>query len=334
MHLPLNAGCIIAAFSILASGCVVNPDTPQTNEENESPSSQSEGPNESSDIEIVASSSGSSTGLSSDLQLDIYALERVGDDLLRLRAGITNNSAQGFPIYDAFADVDDPYTASRITLIDSDNQTRHLSFNQDDGSCFCNSFGQTIPAGETIDTWVVFPAPPSEVGSMIVTTPTTPPILDVPITQSSEAIDTPGLADPEIVDLTSITDNTEDQTGRSESSDEVSIILSSDVLFETNSAELSAAAQEILEQVAMEIDDASGTSISIDGHADNTGSDSVNVPLSEERAESVEDTLNDLISRNGITFEVEGHGSSDPIADNETEEGRERNRRVSVTFEK
>ncbi|MFE9242428.1 OmpA family protein [Nocardiopsis sp. NPDC006938] len=204
-----------------------------------------------------------------------------------------------------------------------------------DGSCFCGALSGAVESGTTQDLWVIYPGDGGELDRMTVTTPLTPPMFDIPITEVAESVDTNDLAEPRVLDLTMLSDSVdEDQTGRSESGDEVSIILSSDVLFETGSSDLSDEAQEILEQVAQEIDDASSSVISVDGHADNTGSDSVNTPLSKERAESVEATLNDLITREGVTFEVEGHGSADPIADNTTEEGRERNRRVSVTFEK
>ncbi|WP_249352003.1 OmpA family protein [Nocardiopsis akebiae] len=169
---------------------------------------------------------------------------------------------------------------------------------------------------------------------MTVTNPLTPPLLNVPISQSSETIESSGLSEPRIIDLVTITDDLEDQTGRTESNEEVSIILSSDVLFETGSDELSTDAEEILQQVATEIDDASSNTVNIAGHADNTGSESINLPLSRGRAEAVESSLSELITRDGISFEVEGYGSSAPIASNDTEEGRERNRRVSVTFEK
>ncbi|AFR10579.1 ompA family protein [Nocardiopsis alba ATCC BAA-2165] len=170
---------------------------------------------------------------------------------------------------------------------------------------------------------------------MTILTPLTPPLINIPISRSSESLENNNLEDPEILDLTMISDSLEgDQTGRTESGDEVSIILSSDVLFDTNSAELTEESEEILKQVAQEIDDSNSTTVSIDGHADNTGSDSVNIPLSKERAESVESSLSELITREGVAFEIEGHGSADPIADNDTNEGRERNRRVSVTFEK
>src|SRR5699024_4469802 len=193
---------------------------------------------------------------------------------------------------------------------------------------------QNIPAGGSVDTWVVFPAPPPDVESMLITTPITPPILDVPISASTETIENPGLSDEEILDLTTISDNLEDQTGRSENSDEVSILLSSDVLFDTNSSDINLDSDEILMEVAKESDEASSSVISIDGHADNTGRQSINLPPPQERAEEVSSFLSEAITRDGVKFETEGHGSTDPIADNDTENGRERNRRVSVTFEK
>src|SRR5699024_8177535 len=108
---------------------------------------------------------------------------------------------------------------------------------------------------------------------------------------SSESVDNSGLGEPQVIDLTIISDNLEEQTSRTESNEEVSILLSSDVLFDTNSAELTAEAEDIIEQVAVEINEASGTTIGIDGHTDNTGDDSINQPLSLERAEAVESAL-------------------------------------------
>ncbi|XKK37773.1 OmpA family protein [Nocardiopsis sp. ARC36] len=327
----------MSAALLLTSGCVVAsgeaPDTDGTQTsapESESEPSQDPG----SSPEIIASSTATSTNLGSDLQVDVYALETVGNGLLRLRLGLTNNSGENFLLYSGLSDQENLHTASQITLLDAVNQTRHLSYEQTSGSCFCASTDGNVATGETLDLWVVYPEPPSDVETMTITTPMTPPIMNVPITQSSETVENSGLEEPEIIPLTMISDNIEDQTGRTENNDEVSIILASDVLFETNSADLSPDSQEILAQVATEIDDASAGVVNIDGYADNTGNDSVNLPLSSERAEAVEGTLQELVSREGVTFEVEGHGSADPIADNETEEGRERNRRVTVTFAK
>lgn len=337
---PNKIGPRIIAIStalFFTSGCVVSSSDqpPSIGDEEDSPSQEATGAGEPSNTkEIVASSTATSTDLGSQLQVDIYALESVGNDLLRLRLGVTNNSNESFLLYSGLGDKENLHTASAITLLDSDNQKRYLSYNQSSGTCFCSSNDGNIGPGKTLDLWVIYPAPPTGVDSMTVVTPMTPPIFNVPIEQSSETVENTGLAEPEIIPLTMISDNLEDQTGRTESSEEVSIILSSDVLFKTNSSELSPEAQDILEQVATEINSASGSLVNIDGHADNTGSESINVPLSQDRAEAVESALENLVKREGIIFEVEGHGSADPIAENNTEEGRERNRRVSVTFEK
>jgi outer membrane protein OmpA-like peptidoglycan-associated protein len=67
--------------------------------------------------------------------------------------------------------------------------------------------------------------------------------------------------------------------------------------------------------------------IEISGHTDNTGSLNTNVRLSQERAKSVVDFL---VAR-GIDLsrlEYRGYGPSQPVAPNDTEEGRSRNRRV------
>lgn len=320
----------------LSSGCVVNSDSPPREDGDNPPPQGEESPTEAaSPNDPIASSITTSTELGADLQVDIYALERLENNLLRLRLGITNNSSDSFDIGFGLSNTENHRSASNISLIDDVNQQRYLSHNQSNGKCFCSTLEGAISSGETEDLWVIYPEPPEDLEKATLITPLTPPILDVPISSSSGSVENTNLEDPQVLDLTNISDSLEDdQTGRTESSDEVSIILSSDVLFDTNSSDLSPEAQNILEQVSQEIDDANSSEVSIDGHADDTGDDSVNIPLSKERAESVESVLNELITRQGITFEVEGHGSTDPIADNETEEGRERNRRVSVTFEK
>jgi outer membrane protein OmpA-like peptidoglycan-associated protein len=326
------------ALSILTvtSACVVSPDEtpePDATDITSDPSQEHTEPAEG-EQEVIASTTSTSTTLGSDLQINVHALETVNNGLLRLRFEIENKSPENFFLYSGLSDTDNLHSASQVTLIDSINQNRHLSYKQTDGACLCSAIEGTIASGQSVDMWVIFPAPDASVESMTITTPMTPPILDVPISESTETVENSGLSEPEIIPLTMISDNIEDQTGRTESNDEVSIILSSDVLFATGSSDLNSDAEEILAQVATEIDDASSSAVSIDGYADNTGNESINVPLSQERAESVESALSDLITRSGIEFETNGHGSSDPIATNDTEEGRERNRRVSVTFEK
>ncbi|MFL1381841.1 OmpA family protein [Nocardiopsis protaetiae] len=325
----------VAALVILVSGCVVPSEgngpeelpgaTPTTN-----PEQGAENPSDA-----IAETITTTTDLGSDLRIEIIALENLANNILRLRIRITNKSPNPFSLSNGLAEERDANTASNITLIDAINQKRYLSYDLSNGNCFCSTpLSGPIQSGESEELWVAYPGPADDIESMSIIMPLAPPILDVPISESTESLENESIGADQILDLTLISDGLEDQTGRTETGEEVSIILSSDVLFDTNSAELSPEAREILEQVAQEIDDASSTVVNIDGHADNRGTDAANTPLSENRASAVEEILSELVTREGVRFESAGHGSSEPIADNSTEEGRERNRRVSVTFEK
>lgn len=330
---------IFIVFFIVAliSACVVENLTPDSEDarSDDSSNQNSDIPNTEEGKRPIASTTTSTTTIGHKFQIDVYALERLQNNLLRLRVGIINKSSDSFTLFDGLSEKGEANTASLISLIDTENQQRYLSYDQSDGKCFCSVLEKgNIESGETVEMWAIYPEPPPELKEMTITTPLTPPLLDIPISVSSESIENRGLGEAKILDLTLISDNLEDRTGRTESAEEISIILSSDVLFETNSAELNSEAQAILEQVATEINGAESEVISINGHADNTGTESVNIPLSQERAEAVESALSSMVHRSGVEFEAEGHGSSEPIADNDTEEGRERNRRVSVTFEK
>jgi len=74
--------------------------------------------------------------------------------------------------------------------------------------------------------------------------------------------------------------------------------------------------------------------IRIDGYTDNTGSDTVNIPLSEARAQSVRNYLQHLAPTNfpNKRFAVAGHGSQNPAAPNTTADGKAQNRRVEITL--
>ena len=65
----------------------------------------------------------------------------------------------------------------------------------------------------------------------------------------------------------------------------------------------------------------------VQGHTDNQGSDKVNDPLSQQRAEAVVKALEGL-GVDGFNLRAVGKGSHEPVADNKTDEGRAKNRRV------
>jgi OOP family OmpA-OmpF porin len=104
-----------------------------------------------------------------------------------------------------------------------------------------------------------------------------------------------------------------------------------DVLFAFNSADLTPSMQSRLDSVMGKLQDPSVTSIKVVGHTDSVGSDEYNLELSQKRASSVaEYLLSQGVTPNKVTSE--GKGESEPVADNETEEGRAKNRRVELNI--
>lgn len=107
------------------------------------------------------------------------------------------------------------------------------------------------------------------------------------------------------------------------------VITLSDVLFVFNQAELTPTAKSQLDALMSQFEDADVVSIKVVGHTDSVGSDAYNQSLSERRASSVAEYLiSQGVAPNKVTSE--GKGESQPIADNETEEGRAKNRRVEL----
>ena len=102
-----------------------------------------------------------------------------------------------------------------------------------------------------------------------------------------------------------------------------------DVSFDTGSAAIKPQLRGVLDPFAASLRDDPNTRISIVGHTDNTGSDAVNNPLSLDRARSVRDYLVDR-GLSPSRVEVAGRGEREPVADNASESGRARNRRVEI----
>jgi len=107
----------------------------------------------------------------------------------------------------------------------------------------------------------------------------------------------------------------------------------SGVQFEVGSANLTAEAQNILKDVVSAMKASPRVNVEIHGHTDNTGSLELNNRLSLQRADSVKKFL----VENGIAesrLATKGYGPSRPIADNNTEEGRQENRRIEFVIVK
>jgi outer membrane protein OmpA-like peptidoglycan-associated protein len=101
------------------------------------------------------------------------------------------------------------------------------------------------------------------------------------------------------------------------------------VNFEFDRDRLTANAEMLLDEVVSELEAHPDISVEIAGHTDSKGSEAYNQNLSERRAQSVVDYL----AANGVAssrLAAVGYGEAQPVADNETEEGREINRRVEL----
>jgi len=112
----------------------------------------------------------------------------------------------------------------------------------------------------------------------------------------------------------------------------ITIALDSSVLFDTGKSELKAEARDTLHEAAERVKKFAGASVLISGHTDNVGSDASNQALSERRARAVKAYF---VDREGIATEAlvtKGFGSTQPVADNATDAGRARNRRVDVVI--
>lgn len=116
--------------------------------------------------------------------------------------------------------------------------------------------------------------------------------------------------------------------------DQVALVLSEEDIFDSGSAVISIAAVDALEEVRDAIMNSSGTVV-IAGHTDNVpitgaGLFRSNWDLSSSRAAAVAHAMTELLGVPSSRVEIEAHADTQPIADNATEEGRRKNRRVEI----
>ncbi|MFM9839036.1 MAG: OmpA family protein [Cyclobacteriaceae bacterium] len=108
-----------------------------------------------------------------------------------------------------------------------------------------------------------------------------------------------------------------------------SIIILSDVLFETNSYKLNKELLAKLDSISAYLRKQPQAELIVSGHTDNVGKESYNLNLSSQRAEAVAEYFLDKgIAPEQVTFG--GFGSAQPIVTNDTPEGRRKNRRVEI----
>ena len=103
--------------------------------------------------------------------------------------------------------------------------------------------------------------------------------------------------------------------------------VTNNILFETGKATLKSESMTEIERVAAYMKKNPRARFEVQGHTDNQGSDKINDPLSQQRAEAVVKALANL-GVDDFNLKAVGKGSHEPVADNKTEAGRAKNRRV------
>jgi len=113
------------------------------------------------------------------------------------------------------------------------------------------------------------------------------------------------------------------------SDNQLKLDIPSDVSFDVGRADIRPNMRPILDQFASGLANQPNTEVRIIGHTDSTGSDELNDRLSLQRAQSARDYI---VARgvNSRQILIEGRGKREPIADNGTEAGRAKNRRVEI----
>jgi outer membrane protein OmpA-like peptidoglycan-associated protein len=122
--------------------------------------------------------------------------------------------------------------------------------------------------------------------------------------------------------------------GAKETDIEVHVELPADVLFDFDKADIRADAAGALAKVATIIRAYPNGTVTLDGHTDAKGDDAYNQRLSERRAQSVGRWLTEKERIEGAKLTARGWGERKPVASNDTDPGRQKNRRVEVVIRK
>lgn len=106
--------------------------------------------------------------------------------------------------------------------------------------------------------------------------------------------------------------------------------LDSAVLFETGKADLKPEGVKAIKELSEQLVSIPKGTIKVEGHTDDVGSDASNRILSEKRAASVASALQSALKNPRFKWKIAGHGESQPIVANDTDENRQKNRRVEI----
>ncbi|MGW9023147.1 OmpA family protein [Streptomyces sp. NPDC055722] len=169
---------------------------------------------------------------------------------------------------------------------------------------------------------------PSAPPGSVTTSP--PPSVD-PTSPGLKLADGATLAPAKVLDIKSVVEDLGGEERREDTNENVTFALQAEVLFPKDSAKLNPEARSRIDAIADEVKKQNATNVRVFGFTDNLGSYAHGLVLSKQRAEAVHDRLTASLGGD-VTFEVRGYSEDYPIADNSSEEGRRKNRRVEVSF--
>lgn len=110
----------------------------------------------------------------------------------------------------------------------------------------------------------------------------------------------------------------------------IGLVMPGNITFATNDATINPQFYATLNKVAQQLNDGK-VAVVVSGYTDSTGNDSINIPLSQRRAQSVQNYLiQQGVPSNRIN--AQGYGASNPIASNATADGKQQNRRVELSI--
>ncbi|PSK99673.1 OmpA family protein [Murinocardiopsis flavida] len=276
-------------------------------------------------------------------------LHRVDGDTMVARMKVRNEKGGGFRVWPALADQSGPIDHypwngfSGVAWLDPDGRSLHKPYFRPDRSCLCSTSGKSgkeeryLGEGEEIDVHAVLDAPPEDVKAVTLVTSLAEPFVDVPISDGApdgvefdDPEDEPD-AEPETADLEAVTETRDSMVF--DNADHWAVNLPADDLFFPNSARLTGLGTRTLEDMAKRMREERVTEAAIGGHTDDSDDASVSGPLSTAQAESVEKALGEGL-KGRVALTAKGYGNGNPIADNGTDPGRERNRRITISLPK
>jgi outer membrane protein OmpA-like peptidoglycan-associated protein len=170
-----------------------------------------------------------------------------------------------------------------------------------------------------------FSEPPDNIGA------SKPPVKLDPQAAGLRLADGANLAPSKVLDIKFVTEDLGGEERREDSTEKTKFTLQAEVLFPKDSSKLDSGAESRIQDIVDEAETQKATEVNVFGFTDDLGSYEHGKALSKKRANAVQQALSKEMNST-VTFNVRGYSEDYPIADNKTEDGRKKNRRVEVSF--